>query len=262
MKGKIASALLCSVLLVSHLYAGDEAYVAPEYKEIKEYNFDLKIETDGGKVELEWNKFESDEKLKWWKFVMSKSDSTPSYPENESRYLGDSTGLTQSTQWINAGDYYVRLCAITHEMGRYCSEVQKLSVTGYEKKEYVKKDYEKKDEYKKDYKEKKEYTHKKEEYKKDYSEKKKTYVKNSHLSADMKERIAQVVEKFVEKLEARGYSDEKMSETLDSVIDRLEGLKSQAKYKSIATYMIELLKKERNRYDDSISDLESILDEF
>ena len=38
MKGKIASALLCSVLLVSHLYAGDEAYVAPEYKEIKECN--------------------------------------------------------------------------------------------------------------------------------------------------------------------------------------------------------------------------------
>ena len=256
MKTKILASLLVLGLLSPSVFAGDEYYNEPEYQTLSEYDFDLDIEVDGKRVELEWNELNIDEELKWWKFVFSKSDSTPLYPENDSKYLGDDPEMTEKAVWLDAGTYYVRLCAITHEMGRYCSEVEKIEVATQEKdykKEYEYKKYEK-DEYKKDYYEKKEEV---KDYKKDY-----TKTNYSNLSEELKEKIEDVVDRFIDRLEDKGLDDDEMMETLDAVIDRLSELKSQPKYKALVTYMIALLEEEKQEYDNSFSELEDILDDF
>lgn len=135
MKTKILASLLVLGFLSPSLFAGDEYSSEPEYSAIKYYDFDLEIENEGGNVYFEWDEFEKDEKIKWWKLVFSQKTSDISYPENDARYLGDAQDLDEAKQWFNAGSYYFRLCAITHENNRYCGDVTKYS---FEEKKYEK----------------------------------------------------------------------------------------------------------------------------
>jgi hypothetical protein len=248
------------------VFAGDDYYSEPEYQALNEYDFDLEIETNGKKVELEWNEFESDERLKWWKFVFSQSDSTPMYPDNDAQYLGDNVNLTEKVVWMKPGNYYVRLCAITQEMGRHCSRVQKVEISEYEKEEYNNKDYygndeKPKEDYKKDYYEKKKEV-KNENYEKKKEVKEYNRPNSVSLSDEMKEKVEEAVEWFIKRLEDKGYDDDEMSDTINAVIKKLEVLKKQSKYTALASYMIEILREESQEYNDDFGDLEDLLNEF
>lgn len=292
------AALVASTLLLSGTYAqtvaGDD-WNEPGYKAVESYNFDLVVEADGKKLEMVWNKFEHDEELKWYKFVYSKTDPSPTYPENDALYLGDDEDMDSAEKWFKEGSYYVRLCAVTHSNGRYCSDVKKVEISDkYEtrddtyvctqeyapvcgKKDGKKRTYSNKctmkaegasyqyagkcevatdDKYDKD-------KYEKEEYKKEYKEDYKKTDRNYHgLSEDMKEKIEDLIENFIDKLEDKDYSDEKIVSVIDQIIVKLEKLKSNAKYKAIVTYMIDLLKDYQSEYNDDFGAIEDIFEGY
>ena len=252
-------AILLSVFLCATAFAGEDYEKDNGYSDIQSYDFDLSVESEDGQVEVEWDEFEGDD-FKWYKFVYSQTDSNPTYPEDKSQYFWDDAERDEADIWLAKGDYYVRLCAITHDNERYCSEVQKLSV---EKKDYEKddEDYDDEDE------EKKEYA-KKQAVKKailaNAAKKvdKKVVTNTSNLSERMQNRVDAALERFIERLEAKDYDDEKMITTIDQVIDRLEWFKNQEKYAVIVEYMIEVLEEYKEKYSDNFGDLEDILNDF
>jgi len=243
--------LVVSLFIFGTTFAWDENYDSG-YSDVQSYDFGLSVESEGGQVEVEWDEFEWDN-FKWYKFVYSKTDSSPSYPENDAQYFGDDAEKDEAKLWLSEGTYYVRLCAITHDNDRYCSSVERVSV---EKKEYYKeeKDYDDKDEYEKKQAVKKAILKKAVDSKKT--------VKSSGLSDTMKTRVDTALERFMERLEGKWYSDEKVVETLDKVIDRLEWFKAKEKYEALAGYMIEVLEEYKEEYSDSFGDLEDILEDF
>lgn len=292
-------ALLLTIMLSltvasAQTMAGDD-WNEPGYKDVKSYDFDLDVEADGKKLYIEWNEFEHDEELKWFKFVYSKTDSSPTYPENDALYLGDDEDMDSAEKWFKEGSYYVRLCAITHANGRYCSEVRKVEIWSYDEgrdevyactKEYApvcgKKDgkkrtfsnkctmksegatyaysgkceVEKEDKYDKDKYDKEE---DKKEYKEDYKKNDRNYY---GLSQDMKERVEELIENFIEKLEDKDYSDEKIVSVIDQIIVKLEKLKSDARYKVLVTYMIDLLRDYQSEYSDDFGTIEDIFSDY
>lgn len=76
----------------------------------------------------------------------------------------------------------------------------------------------------------------------------------------MKDRIDDVIESFIEKLQERGYSDAQITATINTVISRLWEFKNKAGYKKIVAYMIEVLEQYREEYSNPLEDLESIFD--
>lgn len=277
MKTKILVSLLVFGLLSPSIFAWDESYSQPQYSAIHYYDFDLEIDNDGGNVYFEWNEFEKDEKIKWWKLVFSQKTSDISYPENDARYLGDAQDLDEAKQWFDAGSYYFRLCAVTHENSRYCGDVVKYS---FDEEKY----YEKEKEMKVCTMEYAPVCGKKDGVYKTYSnncirESAGAYkVENKYcednvsmqektestfgLSLALRKRINEVLEGFIERLENRGDSDEEISDTIDIVLERLEKLQTQEKYKNIAGYMAQELRAMQEKYNDPLGDLESIFDDL
>jgi len=259
--------LFLSLSLCSVAFAWDEWNYESEYSDVQSYDFDLSVEADGGQVEVEWDEFEWDN-FKWYKFVYSTTDSNPVYPEDTSQYFWDDAERDEADVWLDAGSYYVRLCAITHDNDRYCSEVKKLVVEKWEYKKYDK-DYDddKDEEYEKKQAIKKAIL--KKEAEKKVAQKpikniatNKAVEKRSNLSTNMKNRIDTALERFVERLEEKGYDDEKMVDTLKAVIGRLDKFKAQERYTLIVEYMVEVLEEYIEKYDDSFWDLEDILNDF
>lgn len=239
--------LLCSFMGIT--YAWESASSTPLYRDVQHYDFDLSVTQEGNALFAEWNAFAEGKDFKWYKFVYSETEENPVYPDHTSHYVWDNRLKTSEKIWLKRGKtYYVRLCAVTDSgtsKGRYCSKVHKVKL-GEEYKEvktYVK--------------------DKKEEVKKEATTvKKATTSVSSGLSTSLKARIDTALEAFIGKLEARGYSDEKMAATIDSVIDRLSIIKKSAKYTLMAGYMIEVLEEYKSEYQDDFGDLEDLLNGF
>lgn len=263
-------------LCFTGVFAESEVHESP-YKEVEHYNFDLKTEIDGSKVKITWNTFVSDEKLKWFKFVYSTKTSSPVYPDHTTSYVGNDASQTSYTQGLKEGNYYVRLCAITEDNGRYCSKVHKVAI---EKKEYEEEKHNmfctkeyvpvcgKQGEHKKTYGNKCTLKAAGANYlysgKCDYTEEKKeeTIKKPSSLSSAMKGKINTMLKKFTTKLEAKDYSDEKIVSVVDTIIKKLHSLENQEKYKAIVAYMIEYLNKYKSQYENTLGELEDIFTDF
>jgi len=88
-------------------------------------NFDADLED--GDVYMKWSAFRSDEKMKYYKVIRSATVENPVYPDNG--YIKVITNIN-TTKFV---DYkplqwtaYYRVCAITDENNRYCSNVVKI----------------------------------------------------------------------------------------------------------------------------------------
>jgi len=104
---------------------------------------------------------------------------------------------------------------------------------------------------------------KKEAIKKAYENKKEVVKTNKvSLSKNVQTKVDTVLKNFIEKLENKDFSDDKMVETIDIVLERLEKLKDNAKYGAVITYMETGLLKYRADYDSGLDDLESIFEGF
>lgn len=289
---KVLAFGLVALLSLWSSFAGDD-HSAPEYSAVQGYDFDLEIENEGGKVTFEWEKFSRDEKIKWWKLVYSQSSEDISYPENDARYLGNAQDKTSATQWFDAGMYYFRLCAITEQNNRYCSEVEKFSFEQETKK------YDSKKEHAKEYAKVKnnaictrEYApvcgktsygmktysnkcvmesqgasfvsegkcEKSERAEKMYKKKEAMKKRKTILSEKVKGKIDTMLDSFLERLEKKGYSDEQMLSKINTVMERLKKLESNKKYTFIVRYMMEVLEDEKMKYDSELNEVEKVFE--
>lgn len=80
-------------------------------------------------VYMNWNKLSKNEWFKYYKVIKSQEISNPVYPDNwYITAISDINTLEYTdkkpTSWVN----YYRVCAITSEMNRYCSNVIKLNI--------------------------------------------------------------------------------------------------------------------------------------
>lgn len=314
MKTRFLTFCVASVFLTAGVFAGDDNYSEPEYSAVKYYDFDLEIENEGGNVYFEWNEFKKDEKIKWWKLAFSQKTSDISYPENDARFLWDTQDLDEAKQWFNAGSYYFRLCAVTHENNRYCGEVKKYSFEEkkYEKEEmtictmeyapvcgkkdweyttysnncmreaagaykidmkYCEDDYNKPKACTREYmpvcgmKNGKYYTFSNKcmmesenaTYK--YSGKCSTET-NDGISEASKVKIKERLDDFMQELEKKWYSDEKIVDTIDILIEKLEEIGKQPKYTLLVDFIIEILEWYRSEYENDLDILDDLLNDF
>jgi D-alanyl-D-alanine carboxypeptidase len=196
--------------------------------------------------------------------VYSTTNSNPVYPDDKVVFIGERLQLSNSFKLdASKNDHYVRLCAVVlnddYSKDRYCGSTKHLVTTAddfenvevkkeYNKTEAVKKEDVKKTEIKKDVKA---------EVKEETKVKTETKVKEtSTLSVNLKARIDVLLENFIERLEERGDSDEKIASTIELVIERLEKLSGNATYNKIVAYMMTRLNELKEEYSNSLSEIE------
>ncbi len=94
------------------------------------FNFTATL-NDGNNVYMQWNRFDSfsDKSLNYYKVIRSSDNVNPVYPDDwYIKYCSEMscTSYTDNSpkEWIN----YYRVCAITSDLNRYCSNVVKINI--------------------------------------------------------------------------------------------------------------------------------------
>ncbi len=266
--------VICT-LSIGITFGGMDYSNEQEYSEVQNYDFNLQTKFDGEKLQVNWKKYSWNEKLKWYKFVYSKTNSNLQYPNDTSEYVWNNASITSHRQYLELWNYYVRLCAITEKNSRYCSKVKKVVV----KKEINKpiictmeyapvcgiKDWKYKTYWNKcwlnaagaEYKYYWKCKIKEEKIKEGKIEDKKNKIE-SNLSEIKKQKINIIIDKFIKKLESKNYSDKQNIKVLDKIIYKIEKIKSNPKYTELAEYLIILLEGHKNKYIDELDVFEDI----
>lgn len=233
---------------------------------ILDNTLDFEAKLVNWKVEMNWSVYNQNDTLKYYKVVRSNKYNDPIYPDQW--YIKYSSDIN-FTNYVDAKPLYwtvyYRVCAITKEMNRYCSNVVKLEI---EKQafvctmEYVPVCWYKNGQYKT-------YSNKcmleaDGAYKK-YYWKCKTEVEtvapvnNYWLTSRLKTKSRILINSFVSKLEKKWYSNTKNVEVIDAIIIKLNTLEDEKpKLSNLLNYLIELLKVKKEKYSDDFSDIEDI----
>lgn len=228
----------------------------------------FKAELIDWKVYTSWSAFSKDEDFKWYKIVRSTKKSNPVYPDDwyikyysniyDTKYIDN-----KPSRW----EVYYRVCAITEEKNRYCSNVVKLDIektndsivctTEYSPvcwyKDWKYKTYSNKCVLKSD-----------NAYKKYYwecnLENKKEKNKEDHwLSSKTKIKAKNIINKFIYKLDKKWYSNDKKVLIIDTIINKLDTLTStKPKLSKLINYLMELLNDKKEVYIDDFSEIKDI----
>lgn len=255
-------ALIASALIISSVSAGDyeKKYVEPGYKTaIIDESLNFEAEREGHKVMLEWDAYDKDD-FKYYKVMRSETHSNPVYPDQPAiKYFPNADQESYAFwNWSTKSAIY-RVCVITTDKSRICSQTVKLEWYVHEKKEYNS-DYEKKKEYMKE-------KYEKTEHKKVYSKEKLQSVKKPKLDSKLAGRADKMVDNLVARLEKKHGSDTaKKAERLETIIKKLETLNekiSAEQTRALITYIIEGLKEALNEMwaSDDIEEIFNILEE-
>jgi len=99
---------------------------------IMDWSIEFRAVLEDGKVYTKWTKYNKNEWFKYYKVIRSSTVSNPVYPDNGYiKYSSDINFLSyideKVKEWVN----YYRVCAITKEQNRYCSNVVKI-IKGWE----------------------------------------------------------------------------------------------------------------------------------
>jgi len=104
--------------------------VSHEFGEVQLYSdFEFEVELEDGRVYMEWDAFPEEKNgdaFKWYKVVRSTSNSNPAYPEDGAIKFFDDREAEEWKDYPKHGTNYYRICAITQNNKRYCSEVEKV----------------------------------------------------------------------------------------------------------------------------------------
>ena len=240
--------VLLLTLSINWIFADNKHNQTSEFGEIQHYDFNLKVEMKNGKAYASWKEFENVEKLKWYKFVYSKTNKNLKYPNDTSEYVWNNASITSHYQYLEIGKYYVRLCAITYSNKRYCSNVKTIEIKDksnlYKKSTINNAGKRKTDTYNKNY------------------IKNKNTVSNNELSIEKKKRIDLIAAQLIKRLEKRKYSNERIVQIIEKINTRLEELKSKPRIKDIASYLIIVLDEYKEKYENNFWALENILNEY
>ncbi len=253
----IVSILLLMAMSLNSLFAGDEEYEKKEipvpYSVVERFDGDFEVTlNDDNSVTASWDDF-SGEGFDWYKLMYSTTNSAPVYPKDHVAFVGNASQTEASFKLKYGKNHYIRICAITVEenyrKGLYCSDVKKLEVdiqnASIKKFASAKK------------------TQAKKYDKKVIAKKQVSKSKDIVLNSNLKARVDTMLEKFMDRLDSKGYSDDKKLVAIDRVMWKLEALKSKnARYAALVGYMLEKLQAYRDEIDDSFGEIESIFEDF
>ncbi len=188
---------------------------------------------------MKWNQFDtfSDESLRYYKIVRSNTNPKPVYPDDGYIKYDSNIGFTSYTDnEPKSGINYYRVCAITENQNRYCSNVVKIEFTKTTTETQESKKYNVS------------------EVKKEVKETMKSVVSKESL---LSKRATNVVAQFEKRLnEKYGNDIEKRTAVINTTIANLENIK--AKRSSMKEYINILIEKTRELIDDT-SDIDNIL---
>jgi hypothetical protein len=241
-------ALLASILIISNVSAGDNeasTYKEPAYKTaIIDESLDFSAERDGNEVYLEWNSYEEDD-FKYYKIMRSETHNNPVYPDQPAfKFLDDaSQDSHEFKNWSTKSAVY-RICVITTDNSRICSNTTKL--VGYVN-------------------EKKEYNHEEKTYNKtEYI--KKEVNKTEKLDAKLQARADVIVANLIKRLDDKYGTDNeakvKRLSDLSTKLDKINDSIKSEKTKALVSYLVEALNKKKAEYgtSDDIEDIFNLLE--
>lgn len=87
-------------------------------------------------------------------------------------------------------------------------------------------------------------------------------VASTKVPEALKAKMKKVIDNFIVKLEAKGYSNEKNLMTIEQTIEKLQKLTGKQQYKNLSLYAIELLNQYKSKYQDDFSEFEKIFSEI
>ena len=287
---KILSIFLLLGLSLAWVSAGDNhetQKINYGYKTVViDNDLDFEATRDNYKVQLSWDAYEQDD-FKYYKIMKSTTHDNPVYPDQPAIKFLDNAWIESYTlnDWTKSSAVY-RICVITQENARICSNTVKLWWYVHEKKEYIK-------EYGKEptmciqviqpaYDP---LTGKCKNFSTPCSVTKgwkkvsscndvnviKLQEKKSHPVAKLDEKIQKradkVVDAFIKKLEAKYKTDtSKKVARLENIVEKLAKMESKItseKSKLLVSYLKEKLEIKKNEYlkKDDIEDIFKLLEE-
>lgn len=260
---------------------------------------EFEAERDWHLIKMEWSSFDKWD-FAYYKIMRSETNENPIYPDQPAiRVLSNVEQDWLKLENYSQKDAYYRICAITKEKKRYCSNVVKLE--WFEKDDYKSDDYnytdkeyteeekyeyeakkaehqkeiaDKKAEYEKKFLEKKEvaktkaeeYRKKMEEKDNGLKEKREAFIKDK--KASIKEKVAKkadmIVDKFSERINSQFDSTEKKQDAIKKVMEKLEALwNKNEKLRALTSYINDKLEEKLAKYeDDWFDEIENIFSEF
>lgn len=264
---KLLTILISFLFVSSYVFATSETSSNWYNQAIFDWSIEFKAELDGNNVYTKWTTYDKGEWFQFYKIIRSDSVENPIYPDNG--YIEYYTDVNK-TEYVDYnplyGSSYYRVCAITYENNRYCSNVVKI----YREKtdsdsiictmEYAPVCWYKDWEYK-TYWNKCMLNWADAIYK--YSwECKNT---NSSLSLAMKSKADELISNLILKIENKYNNSESRLKSLNNIIYKLEALKdknSSDKFSSLLDYLIQKLKDRIQEYEDIFWDIENIFSDY
>lgn len=268
MAKKIFSLFLFIIMLFSSVQVAATTtsttswYNAP----ILDNSLNFKASYNNWYVETSWSIYNRNEGFKYYKVIRSTTNSDPVYPDdgyikaesnvNNVKYI-DQSAKTWTT--------YYRVCAITSENNRYCSNVVKIYVEESAPtvctmeyapvcwyKDGVKKTYWNKCMLLAD-----NATYK---YSGTCEEANTTTIKNEYgISSTLKIKSLNLINKFIWLLESKWYTNEKKVEVINTIIEKLNNLKAEkTQLWPVIDYLVSLLNEKKAKYDNDFSEIEEI----
>ena len=87
-----------------------------------------------GKAEFSWTEYDSDN-FKWYKLVKSQDTDKPVYPTHHTVYVGEDSTVTEQTVKVPGGVTHYRVCVVTTDDTRGCSNTVTFETDGPTKEE-------------------------------------------------------------------------------------------------------------------------------
>ena len=122
------------------------SFVSAEYETVKDANgwynevklsndMEFRVKYDHWVVYMDWSEYDMDEKFKYYKIVRSTKNPNLAYPnDGYIKYSSDTSFTEYTDKNPPVGTVYYRVCSLTHENNRYCSNIEKVFI---EKNNYI-----------------------------------------------------------------------------------------------------------------------------
>lgn len=236
---------------------------------ILDNSLNFKAEYSNGVVYTSWTAYNQNDSFKYYKVVRSTTVSDPIYPDNGYiKYTSNVNDTSYTDKSPKSGKVYYRVCAITNEMNRYCSNVVTLNIDKTDVVSVCTMEYApvcgiKNGNYK-TYSNKCMMTA-------DWASKKHYGVcttssawestDSNGVSSKLRIRSIQLVNKLVKKIDWKDYTTDKKIEVINTLVSKLNSLASEKTVlKPVIDYIVELLNNQISKYQNDFSEIEKLFD--
>jgi hypothetical protein len=268
---KIFSIVLLAFMLLNFVSVSAQSTSTSSWYNtpILDESLEFKAELENGIVYTKWTAYNKSDKFKYYKVIRSNKYEDPVYPDNGyvkaiSNVVETEYKDTNPLYWLA----YYRVCAITYENNRFCSNVVKINNISTSSTDsnnitvctmeyapvcwYTNGNY-------KTYSNKCMLLADKSYYKYSGVCKATTQISSSNLSSYLQNKSRNLINTFVGKLEKWNYSNDKKIELIDTVTWKLVDLKEEkSSLTNLIDFLVKLLKEKRLKYENDFSEIEDI----